>query len=46
MENAKLIWDQEKKAWICTGCGAIYFQPKNWIPKASYCMKCRKEWMC
>lgn len=44
MENAKLIWDQEKKGWFCSNCGAVYIQTQNWIPKASYCMKCKTEW--
>lgn len=44
MENYNLIWDEENQYWFCSCCGAIYRQPKNWKPKASYCMRCRNEW--
>lgn len=47
MEN--LIWkiDNENSNdgyWVCSCCGAKYGFPQNWIPKASYCMKCHAEW--
>lgn len=47
-ETTELVWkngnENEEGYWICKGCGAIYRQPQNWRPYASWCMKCRKEW--
>lgn len=47
-ETTELVWENgnenEEGYWICKGCGAIYRQPQNWRPYASWCMKCCKEW--
>lgn len=47
-ETTELVWkngnENEEGYWICKGCGAIYHQPQNWRPYASWCMKCHKEW--
>lgn len=47
-ETTELVWENgnknEEGYWICKGCGAIYRQPQNWRPYASWCMKCHKEW--
>lgn len=47
-ETTELVWQNENENeegyWICKGCGAIYRQPQNWRPYASWCMKCCKEW--
>lgn len=46
---SKLIWQTNAEEeyggyWYCSVCGAIYRQPKNWKPYASYCMRCHSEW--
>ncbi len=44
-----LHWIEDSKMenggfWVCPVCGAVYCRPKDWIPKASYCMKCKVNW--
>ena len=48
MEN--LIWkinneNENGGYWYCSGCGAVYRYPQNWNPPASYCMRCKREWV-
>lgn len=47
-ETTELVWkngnENEEGYWICKSCGAIYRQPQNWRPYASWYMKCHKEW--
>lgn len=45
MEYTDLIWNEEKKRWICNGCDAEYYYPQNSKPRPSYCMKCKIEWL-